>query len=180
MYPHAGECFGLCLALTGTLSGFCAFLADTFDHLDAIVNNACQTVMLAPTVSRAHTRTQVRRPPQFFAHLMANEGGEARKLMPAPARSVLVGDSTRCSDRTAKAIAAPGSAAPTQASGVVSIPLSGAGMHHSDRSMFCLNSGCVPGGSAALSQVSLLPSDGVRDDEAFVPGALDVNRQQVS
>jgi NAD(P)-dependent dehydrogenase (short-subunit alcohol dehydrogenase family) len=52
------EIFGLDLRHTPSVEAFCRTLVSTTDRLDFIVNNACQTV---------------RRPPEFYAHMMARE-----------------------------------------------------------------------------------------------------------
>lgn len=52
------EIFGLDLRHTPSVEAFCHELLTTRDRLDYIVNNACQTV---------------RRPPDFYAHMMARE-----------------------------------------------------------------------------------------------------------
>jgi hypothetical protein len=52
------EIFGLDLRHTPSVEAFCREMLETRDRLDFIVNNACQTV---------------RRPPEFYAHMMAGE-----------------------------------------------------------------------------------------------------------
>lgn len=52
------EVFGLDLRHTPSVEAFCRHLAATRDRLDVIINNACQTV---------------RRPPEFYAHMIAGE-----------------------------------------------------------------------------------------------------------
>ena len=52
------EIFGLDLRHTPSVEAFCHELLATRSRLDFIVNNACQTV---------------RRPPEFYAHMMAAE-----------------------------------------------------------------------------------------------------------
>ena len=59
------EIFGLDLRHTPSIEAFCREMVATRDRLDIIVNNACQTV---------------RRPPDFYAHLMAEEMGALRAL----------------------------------------------------------------------------------------------------
>jgi NAD(P)-dependent dehydrogenase (short-subunit alcohol dehydrogenase family) len=54
------EIFGLDLRHTPSVEAFCRRLVATRDRLDFIINNACQTV---------------RRPPDFYAHMMAGETG---------------------------------------------------------------------------------------------------------
>jgi hypothetical protein len=57
-WGHRLEIFGLDLRDTPTVEAFCRDLVASRERLDFIVNNACQTV---------------RRPPDFFAHMMAIE-----------------------------------------------------------------------------------------------------------
>ena len=52
------EVFGLDLRHTPSVEAFCSHLLSTRTRLDAIINNACQTV---------------RRPPAFYEHMMENE-----------------------------------------------------------------------------------------------------------
>ena len=67
------EIFGLDLRHTPSVEAFCHELVATRGRLDVIVNNACQTV---------------RRPPAFYAHMMAAERAAAGTL-PSPARALL-------------------------------------------------------------------------------------------
>jgi NAD(P)-dependent dehydrogenase (short-subunit alcohol dehydrogenase family) len=67
------EIFGLDLRHTPSVEAFCRELLHTRDRLDFIVNNACQTV---------------RRPPEFYEHMMEQEtaavqslASEARRLL---------------------------------------------------------------------------------------------------
>ena len=66
-WGHRLEIFGLDLRHTPSVEAFCHELLSTRDRLDFIVNNACQTV---------------RRPPGFYAHMMA---GETQALHHLPA-----------------------------------------------------------------------------------------------
>jgi NAD(P)-dependent dehydrogenase (short-subunit alcohol dehydrogenase family) len=67
------EIFGLDLRHTPSVEAFCRHLLATRTRLDFIVNNACQTV---------------RRPPDFYAHMMEGERA-ALDAMPAQVRRVL-------------------------------------------------------------------------------------------
>jgi NAD(P)-dependent dehydrogenase (short-subunit alcohol dehydrogenase family) len=67
------EIFGLDMRSPSSVEAFCAHLLDTHPRLDFIINNACQTV---------------RRPPEFYAHMMEHERS-ALDLMPAEARRLL-------------------------------------------------------------------------------------------
>jgi NAD(P)-dependent dehydrogenase (short-subunit alcohol dehydrogenase family) len=74
-WGHRLEIFGLDLRHTPSVESFCRDMVATRDRLDFIVNNACQTV---------------RRPPEFYAHMMAEETS-ALPQMPAHVRE-LIGD----------------------------------------------------------------------------------------
>jgi len=59
------EIFGLDLCHTPSVESFCSHLLQTRNRLDFIVNNACQTV---------------RRPPEFYQHMMDRESGPLSNL----------------------------------------------------------------------------------------------------
>ncbi len=67
------EIFGLDLRHTPSVEAFCRELLATRSRLDFIINNACQTV---------------RRPPEFYAHMMAGENA-ALQGMPEHVRRLL-------------------------------------------------------------------------------------------
>jgi NAD(P)-dependent dehydrogenase (short-subunit alcohol dehydrogenase family) len=67
------EIFGLDLRHTPSVEAFCKHLLTTRSRLDFIINNACQTV---------------RRPPDFYQHMMNLETGALEK-MPETARKLL-------------------------------------------------------------------------------------------
>jgi NAD(P)-dependent dehydrogenase (short-subunit alcohol dehydrogenase family) len=67
------EIFGLDLRHTPSVEAFCRHLCSTRDRLDFIVNNACQTV---------------RRPAEFYRHMMERETAAAEQL-PAHERRLL-------------------------------------------------------------------------------------------
>ena len=69
-WQHRLEIFGLDLRHTPSVEAFCRELLATRTRLDFIVNNACQTV---------------RRPPDFYAHMMARRDGVARRACRARA-----------------------------------------------------------------------------------------------
>ncbi len=64
-WGHRLEIFGLDLRHTPSVEAFCSQLLATRSRLDFIINNACQTV---------------RRPPQFYAHMMAGETAALQAL----------------------------------------------------------------------------------------------------
>ena len=59
------EIFGLDLRHTPSVEAFCRHLLATRNRLDFIINNACQTV---------------RRPPDFYQHMMESETGSLQKM----------------------------------------------------------------------------------------------------
>jgi NAD(P)-dependent dehydrogenase (short-subunit alcohol dehydrogenase family) len=70
------EIVGLDLRHTPSVERFCRDLESSHARLDFIINNACQTV---------------RRPPDFYAHMMAGETAALRE-MPAQVRQLLIGE----------------------------------------------------------------------------------------
>ncbi|MEO8451316.1 MAG: SDR family oxidoreductase [Gemmatimonadota bacterium] len=69
------EIVGLDLRHTPSVEAFCRQLMEGRSRLDFIINNACQTV---------------RRPPDFYRHMMEGEAGPLSRL-PEPARKLLEG-----------------------------------------------------------------------------------------
>ena len=72
-WGHRLEIFGLDLRHTPSVEAFCKHLLTTHSRLDFIINNACQTV---------------RRPPDFYQHMMERENGSLHDL-PPDVRSLL-------------------------------------------------------------------------------------------
>ncbi len=77
------EIFGLDLRHTPSVEAFCRHLGSTRERLDYIVNNACQTV---------------RRPADFYRHMLAAETASERTLAPAARRLVGEYEGLRRSD----------------------------------------------------------------------------------
>ncbi len=71
-WAHRLSIFGLDLRHTPSVEGFCQLLLEQEPRLDFIINNACQTV---------------RRPPEFYAHMMEQERAAFAKLPAALASS---------------------------------------------------------------------------------------------
>lgn len=137
------EIFGLDLRHTPSVEAFCQQLLHGCERLDFIINNACQTV---------------RRPPDFYRHMMEVETASLRD-MPAPVRS-LVGNWDGFPDgrRLQTGAASAGLPYPHTASGSALAPLPQA---------------------AELSQLALLPEDGKDPKDLFPSGLLDQDLQQV-
>ncbi|MBK7998463.1 MAG: SDR family oxidoreductase [Verrucomicrobia bacterium] len=64
-WGHRLEIFGLDLRHTPSVEAFCRHLVPKYSRLDFIINNACQTV---------------RRPPDFYEHMMERENGSLHEL----------------------------------------------------------------------------------------------------
>ena len=72
-WAHRLEIFGLDMRHTPSVEAFCQRLLETLPRLDYIINNACQTV---------------RRPPEFYSHMMEGER-TALYDMPSSVRRIL-------------------------------------------------------------------------------------------
>jgi len=137
-WGHRLEIFGLDLRHTPSVEAFCRELVATRERLDFIINNACQTV---------------RRPPDFYAHMMAGETA-ALQEMPEGARKLLG--------------AYEG--------------LRGYHMLPEGRAALARSSGPNLAGltrAAELSQVPLLPDELLAQKDLFPEGRLDQDLQQV-
>ena len=132
------EIFGLDLRHTPSVEAFCKHLLTTRSRLDFIVNNACQTV---------------RRPPDFYEHMMERENGSLHDLPPEAAKLLGAyeglrgyhllpeGDATLATQRMSQV----------------------AGLTH----------------AAGLSQIPLLPDELAAQKALFPQGQLDQDLQQV-
>ena len=136
-WGHRLEIFGLDLRHTPSVEAFCRHLLATRDRLDFIVNNACQTV---------------RRPPDFYRHMMALETAAA-DTMPPSARGLL----GAYEGLRGYHLLPEGDAAIAQRR------MTEVGLAH----------------AAELSQVPLLPDEMVAQQALFPEGRLDADLQQV-
>ncbi len=146
-WGHRLEIFGLDLRHTPSVEAFCQHMKQKYTRLDFIINNACQTV---------------RRPPDFYAHMMADEN-KALHAMPENVRH-LVGayEGLRGYHILPEGGTARGDARPT--SELLDQRLSEvAGLTH----------------AAELSQVPLLPEELAAQKALFPEGKLDQDLQQV-
>src|SRR5688572_27109935 len=140
------EIFGLDLRHTPSVEAFCRHLLSTRSRLDFIVNNACQTV---------------RRPPDFYAHMMAGETA-ALDTMHAHVRSLL--------------------GAYEGLRGYHLLPEGGRSDGGPERLPVRVSTSArVPGLTrpAELSQVRLLPDEATAQRDLFPEGHLDQDLQQV-
>jgi len=137
-WGHRLEIFGLDLRHSPSVEAFCRHLVGTRDRLDFIINNACQTV---------------RRPPDFYRHMMELETASAQQ-MPTEARRLLGAyEGLRGCDLL------PGGDAGLTRPGGGDL----AGLIH----------------AATLSQVPLLPEEVAAQKALFPEGRLDQDLQQV-
>jgi NAD(P)-dependent dehydrogenase (short-subunit alcohol dehydrogenase family) len=139
-WGHRLEIFGLDLRHTPSVEAFCHHLLTTHDRLDFIVNNACQTV---------------RRPPEFYQHMMASEAASIASL-PRPVRQLLG--------------AYEGLRGCHMLPDGVGAPLASAGNGHDVMGL---------AHAAQLSQVRLLPEEAEARDALFPTSRLDQDLQQI-
>lgn len=137
-WGHRLEVFGLDLRHTPSVEAFCRHLRQTHGRLDFIINNACQTV---------------RRPPDFYEHMMARERAALGEL-PAHARSLLGAyEGLRGYHLLPEGEAGAAQACPPEIAGLAR--------------------------AAELSQVPLLPDELAAQKALFPEGRLDQDLQQV-
>ena len=129
------QIYGLDLRHTPSVEAFCHELVATRSRLDFIINNACQTV---------------RRPPDFYAHMMQGETAALADLPAGP--RALIGHYEGL--RGASILPETGTAIPAAA-----LP----GLNH----------------AAELSQLPLLPEELLAQSHLFPQGRLDQDLQQV-
>ncbi|HLG57956.1 MAG TPA: SDR family NAD(P)-dependent oxidoreductase [Vicinamibacterales bacterium] len=152
-WAHRLEIFGLDLRHTPSVEAFCRELIATRSRLDFIINNACQTV---------------RRPPDFYAHMMAGETAalgdrpeQARKLLGS--YEGLRGYHMLPEASKARLKADPTIDATMDATRAVERISDVAGLTH----------------AAELSQLRLLPEELAAQSALFPEGRLDQDLQQV-
>jgi NAD(P)-dependent dehydrogenase (short-subunit alcohol dehydrogenase family) len=141
-WGHRLEIFGLDLRHTPSVEAFCSELLASRKRLDYIINNACQTV---------------RRPPDFYAHMMASETAALNDFS-EPVRK-LVGnyDGMRGAD-----VIGQGASTALRTEGEDRLA-SAPGMTR----------------AAELSQLPLLPEELLAQQHLFPEGRLDQDMQQV-
>ncbi len=156
------QVFGLDLRHTPSVEAFCRELLQSEPRLDYIVNNACQTV---------------RRPPAFYAHMMANEQASLHDL-PSAVRALLR-SYERLRDSELHQATESGSDRALSGGEGVSLPES---RLHGSVSTTGVPGATAPIGltdAAALSQVPLLPGETLQSEHLFPVGKLDQDLQQI-
>jgi NAD(P)-dependent dehydrogenase (short-subunit alcohol dehydrogenase family) len=137
--------YGLDLRHTPSVEIFCSFIEQSFNRLDILINNAAQTV---------------RRPPEFYAHLMDKERTALNELPENAHR--LLNNYQICTDKLTSI------AAPNLDSGPA-LPVS----WHGNQPGIGLRE------SAQLSQIPYAYDNVLPTDTIFPKGELDVDLQQV-
>jgi len=138
IWGHRLEIFGLDLRHTPSVEAFCRHLLATRERLDFIISNACQTV---------------RRPPDFYQHMMNHELAAQETLSDAARHLLGAYEGLRGTHLL------PGGDAPLATTG----PGPATGLTH----------------AAALSQVPLLAEELRAQPDLFPAGQLDQDLQQV-
>ncbi|MCU0609911.1 MAG: SDR family oxidoreductase [Chitinispirillaceae bacterium] len=136
------DVYGLDLRHTPSVELFCAFVEQTYGRLDILINNAAQTV---------------RRPPGFYAHLMALETGSPDAL-PTDARKLL-GAYNECLRQLGSFAQAGKSGLPVTWNGT--------------------SPGIGLSASAKLSQIAYSNDSSLQVNQVFPKGELDADLQQV-
>jgi NAD(P)-dependent dehydrogenase (short-subunit alcohol dehydrogenase family) len=145
-WGHRLEIFGLDLRHTPSVEAFCREMIATRDRLDFIVNNACQTV---------------RRPPEFYAHMMEGETASVHSMPDHVRKLVGAYEGLRGYHLLPESDAAMvAGTSPEALAGRLSEV---AGLTH----------------AAELSQVALLPEELQAQKALFPQGQLDQDLQQI-
>ena len=156
-WGHRLEIFGLDLRHTPSVEAFCRHLLATRTRLDFIINNACQTV---------------RRPPDFYQHMMALESGSLN-AMPEKTRHLLGAyEGLRGYHILPEGEANPVFGVPPSGGAVAEPPKGGTPNHRLSEIAGLTH-------AAALSQVPLLPEELAAQKGLFPEGRLDQDLQQV-
>ena len=140
------EIFGLDLRHTPSVEAFCHELLTTRERLDFIINNACQTV---------------RRPPDFYAHMMEGEKAAAQDV-PAHLRKLLGRYEGLRRYSMLPESGSPGAVVAAESVEAAKLQVA-AGIAR----------------AAELSQVALLPEEFADRQHLFPQGRLDQDLQQI-
>ena len=185
------DIYGLDFRDLRRLEEFCSYLQITYERLDVIINNACQTI---------------RRPPAYYQHLIADEVQYAEEGTAASTAALPICDAGKKIDKILKKqtifstvqsesynstqqmklqnngnggsdVSSTNSTVAADGIKALSSLASVADIHQPARN----NSDNSTGGlnSVQLSQLMVAPGDDNGDPTLFPTGSLDVNRQQV-
>lgn len=166
--------YGLDFRDIALLERFCAFVMNSYERLDVIINNACQTV---------------RRPPAYYAHLIGAEKEYQMRLeagVPEPTEPSSRVAKTDAMLRQQHAFAAGIGLGHGTLPAIANITdTRNSSMPHppSTGDLIRLPEETTSIGhylsSSDMTQIHVAPEDGEVDPEAFPTGILDVNRQQI-
>ena len=156
-WGHRLEIFGLDLRHTPSVEAFCRHLLATRTRLDFIINNACQTV---------------RRPPDFYQHMMEGETGSLTDLPPKVRRLLGAYEGLRGYHLLPEGDAKPVFGVPPLGGAATEPPEGGTPNHRLSGVAGLIH-------AAALSQVPLLPDELAAQKDLFPEGRLDQDLQQV-
>lgn len=160
-WGHRLQIYGLDLRHTPSVEAFCTELLRTRDRLDIIISNACQTV---------------RRPPEFYAHMMADEAA-ALDAFPEEIQKLLGSyeglrgyDLLPSGHRPGAEVGPETEVGPERELGPETPPRPAS-----------TDGSAVPGltHAAQLSQVPLLPDEEQAQQALFPVGRLDQDLQQI-
>lgn len=151
-WGHRLEIFGLDLRHTPSVEAFCRHMLATHSRLDFIINNACQTV---------------RRPPDFYQHMMERENGPLHDLPSEAAKLLGAYEGLRGYHMLPEGGALVGQAS----------SLSPSGEDQSVTGKMPVLPGLTH--AAELSQVALLREELAAQQALFPVGKLDQDLQQV-
>jgi len=168
------EIFGLDMRHTPSVEAFCTHILSTRERLDVIINNACQTV---------------RRPPDFYRHMMEGESAHLAELPSAVARLVGAYEGLRGAHMLPGDVAPQAAALPSDALPSDALPSEDPSLGASSSEVPASRSAPDPdvGGlevpgltrSAELSQQQLLPEEAEVRSDLFPEGVLDQDLQQI-
>ncbi|TAL03666.1 MAG: SDR family oxidoreductase [Verrucomicrobia bacterium] len=155
-WGHRLEIFGLDLRHTPSVEAFCRHMLTTHSRLDFIINNACQTV---------------RRPPDFYTHMMERENGPLHDLPSEAAKLLGAYEGLRGYHMLPEG-ATSAFGVPPSGGSVAAAPTGGTPNHRLAEVAGLTH-------AAALSQVPLLPEELAAQQALFPAGKLDQDLQQV-
>eukprot|EP00038_Savillea_parva_P003919 m.132010 g.132010 ORF g.132010 m.132010 type:complete len:717 (+) comp11322_c0_seq6:135-2285(+) len=169
--------YGVDFRDVGAVHRFVQRVRARHSRLDILINNAAQTV---------------RKPPAFYQHLLARE----TDALPLPLQGVLANDDERLGITTATVTATPAhldhrpSTAPsssTHSSAATAMPSSSCASASASTTATVFTASTVPASAvhatlssaAALSQMAVLPDDGLQHNDTMPRGLLDEDEQQI-
>jgi NAD(P)-dependent dehydrogenase (short-subunit alcohol dehydrogenase family) len=153
------HCYGLDLRHVEGVESFCAHIRSKFSRLDALINNACQTI---------------RRPAAYYQHMIAGEKEAASDAEAAVLRPLLANHVAWTTSHGAGALLAQVDAPKKQHSAAVADAAAGGSAELQQQQRVRVDSeGNVSHDSAGLSQMAVHP-----DDDSVTVGPRDQQQQE--